>query len=138
MKYNLLLIDDDELFLVLNKREVKKSGFHAEPILFSNGQDGLDWMLKQTDQSLATLIFLDINMPEIDAWKFIKLLKELPIKILYKIVLVSSSIDPNDKQKSKEYDEIIDYLEKPLSSSSFEQLKSNVSFLKFRNQITSL
>jgi CheY-like chemotaxis protein len=90
-KFDLLIIDDDELFLMLNKREIIKSEFHRNPITFNNGPMGLNWLNENDGQGKNTLIFLDINMPQMDAWGFLDSLNKAERQANIKIYIVTSS-----------------------------------------------
>ena len=56
---------------------------------------------------------MDINMPVLDGWGFLDEIKTiLPQSV--RIYLTSSSIDERDLDRSKSYDEVCEYLVKPV------------------------
>lgn len=115
MMFDLLIIDDDELFLILNKREVVKSGLHAAPLTFNSAQLGLNWLDDNDQEGRNVLILLDINMPQMDAWGFLKAMAQKPLKSHIKIYIVTSSSDPKDKILAESYPNVLGLLEKPVS-----------------------
>lgn len=127
----IIIIDDDELFLLLNKRELIKSDFHLAPKTFLDAKNALEYLksLDQTERKI--LVFLDINMPEIDGWKFLVLLKGLNLNMNIKHILLTSSTDPKDKLIAQEYPEIIGFLEKPITKSMLIDLQKEEAFISF-------
>lgn len=130
-KFDLLIIDDDELFLMLNKREIIKSGFHPAPITFNNGPMGLNWLNENDGQGKNALIFLDINMPQMDAWGFLDALNKAEPQANIKIYIVTSSADPKDKIKAATYTNVLGLIEKPLNRAVLEQMSQEVALQGF-------
>ncbi len=133
MNYELLMVDDDELFLVLNKRELVKSGFHLEPKSFLDAENALTHLKTLDQPDKKTLVFLDINMPQMDGWQFLKKLRELNLLQKIRHVLVTSSTDPKDKIIAKDYPEIIGFLEKPIDKYMLKDLSEGEAFQQFLN-----
>ena len=63
------------------------------------------------------IIFLDINMPGMNGWEFIEELKERKKdkSISTKIIMLTTSPNPDDEQKAKLISEIIAFKRKPLT-----------------------
>lgn len=114
------VIDDDSTFCMITKINVRRINPNIEVEEFSNGQSALD-KLKEEEPSI---LFLDINMSEINGWEFLDHFKEKPP---YPIYLISSSIDPGDIRKAEEHPYVEAYLEKPLD---LEKLKMAFSDLQ--------
>ncbi len=131
MNFDLIIVDDDELFLILNKRELIKSGFHLEPKSFLDANSALDY-LKSSDQTgKKVLVFLDINMPGLDGWGFLRHLRDMNLSSNIKNIIVTSSTDPKDQNLAKEFPEIIGFLEKPLDKTMLLNLQEEANFLSF-------
>lgn len=62
------------------------------------------------------LIFLDLNMPEMNGFEFIRRFSELPdfVRSKCKIVIVTSSTDTTDKHKALMHPSVVRFLQKPL------------------------
>lgn len=122
MPQKIICIDDDPIALLLSKLVISKSKFKSETTTLINGVDALNYLSILNEENInkakkeTLLIFLDLNMPVIDGWE---LLEELSIKnfenIELKIILLTSSIDPADIQKSKSFKMVIDFHPKPLT-----------------------
>ncbi|MDW3502850.1 response regulator, partial [Escherichia coli] len=75
------------------------------------------------------LIFLDLNMPVMGGWEFLdnfikKEYQEFNTKT--KVIVLSSTIDPTDIEKSKTYPIVIDFLSKPITKEMLEDLKDKL------------
>lgn len=131
MNFELLMVDDDELFLILNKRELIKSGFHLEPKSFLDARLALDYLKSSEQTGKKVLVFLDINMPDIDGWDFLSRLREMNLKSNIKNIIVTSSTDPKDQNLAKEFPEIIGFLEKPIDKEMLLNLNQSQNFISF-------
>jgi len=69
-------------------------------------------------------LFLDINMPFIDGWMFLEDFVQLKSKLAkeIKIYMVSSSIDQRDMNRAKEYQDVREFVVKPVSMETFSRL----------------
>lgn len=129
----LLCVDDDKITLTLIKLVVSKAAFAEEIITRMNGKEALDYYSSLSESPSAAaypeLIFLDLNMPVMSGWDF---LEEFS-KNFYqqfnqtKIVIVSSSTDPDEKARAKNYPMIIDFLSKPISIHALKRVALEVS-----------
>lgn len=108
---------------------ISKSELFLNVSSFKNGKDAIDEFKKRLDEneSLPSIILLDINMPIMDGWEFmdeIVMLKS-QIKERIQIYIVSSSIAIEDKTKASQYPEIISYLVKPLNNDDLKSIIAN-------------
>lgn len=83
-KEKLLVVDDDQDFSQLLEFDLKKQGY--EIVLAGNGEEGLVKALSEN----PALIMLDIKMPKMDGYTFVRRLKKNPVtKDIPLIVLTS-------------------------------------------------
>jgi CheY-like chemotaxis protein len=110
----IFLVDDDPINNLINKRLLSKTGISSNIKEFLGGEDALAF-LNNIPEDHHLLIFLDINMPVLNGWEFLNKYLEYFPKRTDKIVILSSSIDFQDRQKAQEYDIVAGFLEKPLT-----------------------
>lgn len=124
MKTNLetLIVDDDKLTLHYIQNIVKESKLEGPVKTSTNGKEALEILDSAKESSEKVLVLLDINMPVMDGWVFLDKLQEKDYKGKIQVVIVSSSKDPADKEKSNHYPQVMGFLEKPVSPNVFVEI----------------
>lgn len=131
----ILCIDDDPITLMLCKMVITKASFSNEIATAKNGEEALKYFntLKQTNSNSnfkkqPQLIFLDLNMPVMGGWEFLDSFSTTDYSDYNdtKVIILSSTIDPEDLEKSKKYPMVIDFLSKPISKEMLEYLKDKI------------
>lgn len=133
-----LCIDDDQITLVLCDLVIKKAGFAAEVLTAMNGKEGINWFSNhfktKADRSLAPkIIFLDLNMPVMNGWDFLheyemKYADRLPET---RVVIVSSTVNPEDFSRANRHELVIDFIHKPMTTEGLIDLMSNEHVANF-------
>lgn len=119
--YSIILVDDDPINNLINKRLIAKTGVSEFVEEFLEAEKALA-RLRTLNLEQKTLILLDINMPIMNGWDFLNIYrKEFPDR-KDKIVMLSSSIDFQDRKKSLLYSCVKGFLEKPLTPEKFNNL----------------
>ncbi|MCM0668231.1 MULTISPECIES: response regulator [Flavobacterium] len=133
MLEQILCIDDDPITLMLCKKVISKSSFSHEVITAQNGEEALHHfnVLKYTNDQAKKrpeLIFLDLNMPIMGGWEFLDHFTSSDYKEFntVPVIVLSSTIDPEDLAKAKKYPIIIDFLSKPITQPMLEYLKKKI------------
>ena len=108
MKLNkILLIDDNLPTNYANKYILDKFELGREVVMFSSGREGYEYIFNslKLNASVPDLIFLDINMPDIDGWTFMDEIEKLSeiYEFESKILVLTTSSSPVDKELFKEY-----------------------------------
>ncbi len=129
----ILCIDDDPITLMLCKKVIIKSSFSNKIITAQNGEEALSYFntfryTKNKPNEHPQLIFLDLNMPVMGGWEFLDYFnsQEFSEFKTIKVVVLSSTIDPEDLEKAKQYPMVIDFLSKPITRSMLEYLKNKM------------
>lgn len=107
----ILLVDDDDIFLMLAKINIEKTLPNATIFTASNGEEAIEFLINQKQE--VDVIFLDLNMPIMGGWDFLEQMR-VREKIDQKIFVVTSSIDPGDKKRAEEDPLVTSMVEKPL------------------------
>lgn len=126
---HILLIDDDPVINMINKKIITLTLPSARVSAYTHAGLALEQLRRWAESDpaqLPDLIFLDINMPEVDGWEFLDELIALPQSIHQKtqVIMLTSSIDIGDIAKSRTYKPVRDFLSKPLSSDNLNTLVS--------------
>jgi CheY-like chemotaxis protein len=128
MNRKVFCIDDDEITLMLCKMVISKSSFSNEVTTALNGEEAITLLEKQFEEgSYPDLILLDLNMPVMNGWEFLDYYKKVGFEKKYKqikIFILSSTIDPQEINKIKNYPFVADFLSKPISVEMIDKLKS--------------
>lgn len=115
----ILLIDDDEATNFIHEMVIKESLIAKKVIALESGQEALDYLLKlnQQNEKMPDLIFLDINMPGMNGWEFLEKYRRLDEKKHNSVVMVmlTTSLNPDDAKKSESFESVKNFLHKPLS-----------------------
>jgi CheY-like chemotaxis protein len=114
-----LLIDDNEIDNFINERMITTSGFSSQVIVKNSCDAAIDYLREHQDDltSLPEVIFLDLNMPGKDGFAFLADFEKLSetAKGRCRIVVLSSSISPEDINKASTNPYVYKYVNKPLS-----------------------
>ncbi len=127
--YNTIFcIDDDPISLMISKKIITKTSFAKEILTASNGEEALKIYDELNKNQLLSakpeFIFLDLNMPVMGGWKFLERFTQ-PEYIAFnntKVIILSSTIDPQDLAKAKTYKIVADFLPKPITVEMLEYL----------------
>ena len=114
---SIFLIDDDTIALTINEAVIRLTGFSLDIQTFESANSALS-VLSVTDySSFPDVIFLDINMPVKDGWEFLDEFEGLSQVALSKcqVYMLSSSVDPQDVERSKTYKSVNGFISKPLT-----------------------
>jgi CheY-like chemotaxis protein len=118
------IIDDDPIFVFGTKRIMEIANFCESFMIFRNGKEAFDKLkaIIIADEKLPDLILLDLNMPIWDGWQFLDEFIKIPHANPITIYIMTSSIDPADIAKAKTYEEVSNYLVKPITMAELKKL----------------
>ena len=127
----ILLVDDSEEDNFFHRRVLLKANVTEHIVECIDGEDAILYLKKEGKYSgwnksyhIPDIIFLDINMPKVDGFEFLEAYKALPeeIKEGLIIVMISTSQNPQDQEKAKSYDEVSDFITKPLDEEQIRKI----------------
>lgn len=123
----ILFVDDDPITLMLCKKVISKAAFSDQIITAQNGEEAINLfhtLLNNTEETVPKLIFLDLNMPVMGGWEFLAEFSKPTFEQFHdiKVIVLSSTIDPEDLEKIKEFPMVMDFLPKPISLSMLNKV----------------
>ena len=122
----ILLIDDDLPTNFINERVLRKMDCAEKIKAVQGGFEALSY-LKAEDKEThprPDLIFLDINMPGMNGWEFLEQyhLLELDQKSKVVVVMLTTSLNPDEREKAEKVSQISGFLNKPLITDGIDEL----------------
>jgi len=128
--YAVMLIDDNEIDNLINQKMIEAASITEHIFTHTGARSAIEFLKniekveEVSDKILPDVIFLDIDMPLMDGFQFLDEFDKLSnnTKQKCKIVMLTSSINPQDVNKSKEYSYVKKYINKPLSQENLEKL----------------
>ncbi len=116
---NFILIDDDVLNNMVCRKVIRNMVPQAQIQAFTDPEKGVEHMQLSVMSPTGgnTVLFLDINMPSLTGWdvleKFHAFEKAFDKRV--KVYMLSSSINPVDKERAARNKLVTGYISKPLS-----------------------
>lgn len=121
-----LLVDDDEDANFFQEKLIKKAGFAQTVDIACNGAEALQYLEDAVagKHPLPEIIFLDLNMPKMNGWKFLEKYNLYSEEIKSKIVLIvlTSSVNPDDAQRANNTPQVKGYKNKFLNIEQLSEI----------------
>ncbi len=124
-----MLVDDNEMDNFINQKILEANHFAQTIYTNTNGISALEFLKNLfKNESLLNgypeIIFVDLNMPLMNGFQFIEKFLEFPEEVTKrcKIIILTSSLNPGDRENANKIDPTIKFLYKPLSPSILNEL----------------
>ncbi len=126
----ILLIDDDKATNFLHTLTIQDSGIHVKVQDVESARDGLDYLtckgafIECKEFPRPGIIFLDINMPGMNGWDFLKEYEKLPQEVRARVVvaMLTTSLNPDDATHAKQIGYLKGFISKPLTKEVLERI----------------
>ena len=125
------VIDDDPLVLFLAEKIIGSHPDYDQVRNFGDAPAALRALNEAVAENanIPDVILLDLNMNEMNGWEFIEEMQKIVGLHNVRVFVLTSSIDMADMNKSRTYNEIVDYVSKPLT---IEKLDCVAELLNFK------
>lgn len=122
----ILLIDDDKINNFLNRSIIEKNyGSDCLVTEYTNPEEAFDFLkscAQENSKNVPDVILLDINMPEMSGFELLEKMRDENVSLVNtKMFILSSSLDPNDIERSIQFESVVNFISKPLNNSKLEQ-----------------
>lgn len=123
------IIEDDPISMILAKKRVELHPAFGTSLTFANGQEALNHLQSviQDHGKLPNLILLDLNMPVMDGWRFLDSVTAIPLSAHIPTFILSSSIHPNDIDRSKSFEMVKGFISKPLTQVIMDEIANQLN-----------
>lgn len=116
----IILVDDDHMINKLNTVIIRNVIPNMTVTVFDNIDDAIDYL--KGNPTLKRKIFLDLNFMGRNGWDFLEEYEKMNQP--WPVIILTSSIDHNDYEKSKKYSNVTHFITKPLTVPQFEELSA--------------
>jgi CheY-like chemotaxis protein len=126
----ILLIDDDEPTNFFTQIILEESGCTDNIKVTQSGREALDYLTKSEtsgndpEYPSPDLIFLDINMPAMNGWEFLEEYKKIETVNKRVIIMLTTSLFPEDRIKAQQMPEVAGFEHKPLTEEKVKEIMS--------------
>lgn len=125
--WKVLLVDDEEISHFLNQKILQLMKF-SEDVKSTYSVDEAIALISNGEWK-PNVIFLDIRMPQKNGIIFLEEFNALSNEITHgiKIVMLTSSLDQEERKMAENYDTVIDFFNKPLDVNKLQRLETSLS-----------
>lgn len=121
----ILLIDDDHIVNFIHQKLIQQSALADKVETLLNGRVAIDYLNTLAGKpEFPSLILLDLNMPVMDGWEFLDEFQQNQRlnSAQTKIVVLTTSLNPDDKVKAEKHQLVTAFRNKPLTEQALGDL----------------
>lgn len=128
MKHEVVIImaEDDEGHAALMERNLRRSGLTNEIIKFKDGEETLNFFLREGEgphrvSGVRYILLLDIRMPKVDGVTVLRRLKQDPELIKIPVIILTTTDDPREVEECHRLG-CSNYITKPVGYEKFVEV----------------
>ena len=134
---SILLIDDNDIDNFIATKIIDKLEIAKQVISKTSAEDALEYLnLCVKNFTLPEIILLDIRMPSMDGFDFLREFAKFPptVHAACNIFILSSSVDSRDIERVKKNPHVQSFITKPLTLDNFQKA---LTLLERKNKLNS-
>ncbi len=123
------IIDDDPISVLITKKIMQRSNFCNSLLVYSDGEKAISGLtdIIASGIGIPEVILLDLNMPVMNGWEFLEKFADILNEKKITIFIVTSSINPSDLKKAKNYQTVSNYIVKPITDKALIQMSKKIT-----------
>lgn len=129
----IVLVEDDAVTSMLHERVVNKALPDVTLHKFNDGKSVCEFILANNSPDKSYLILLDLTMSIMDGWEFLEELNSKENGCKLAVVVVTTSVNPDDFFKSREYPQVFGFFGKPFTVENFEEVLQHEAVLALKS-----
>jgi CheY-like chemotaxis protein len=122
------VVDDDAIVLFLMRKLLETVPFDSPVLYYEKSTEALAHFKEIYTPQDQYLFFLDINMPEMDGWEFLRQLEEFTHPSNTFVVIITSSTDLQDRKRAEANAHTRKLLVKPVLQDNVEEIKQELGW----------
>lgn len=124
-----VLIDDSDIDLFIQKRFLEVYRFSRQLTSYKSAEEALENLNSARAHTVPDVIFLDLNMPNLDGFGFLEGFNKLPeaVRDKSKIIVLTSSNSQKDRAQAFQYKNVVHFVTKPLRQADIDDLRRLVA-----------
>lgn len=125
-----MIVDDSYIDRYIAEKVMMKYLFASNILSIDTAHAALTMLssIAATPEKLPELILLDVNMPEMSGFDFLEAYEEMPVivKETCKIMMLTTSLNPKDRDEARNNPYVVDFLSKPLGPDQLIQIEKRL------------
>ena len=125
-----MIVDDSSIDNFVNQKMISLNNFSEKIQAFTKAKKAIEFLSELDNpntlqEEIPSVIFLDLNMPEVSGFEFLKHYENFSPKIkdYCSVIILTSSVNPADLALSFSNSDILTFLNKPLLKPNFELIE---------------
>ncbi len=115
MKLQTLIVDDNKLNHFILDFYLRENGSFSPPISLYSGSEVIEKLKETSTINENVLIFLDINMPQINGWQVLDFIDQFYLRDNISVIVLTSESSPQIRERAFAYTSVINFIEKPIN-----------------------